>query len=154
MAGVLVRPAGEAGELEIALGQVPEQARLELPKGFVLPGEAPDDAMARVLEAEIGSRPASSGEVLSEGYTYDSRQTDHAWVEGRAYLLVSGDGSAPDTFTSSENYEEIAWRPFDSETVNRLPAHQARFAREAAKGMVAAGILSGDLADRVLARTG
>ena len=91
---------------------------------------------------------------MFEGYTYDPRQTDHAWVESRAYLILTQDEDAPDTFVAPDNYEEVKWSPLDSDVVNRLPARQARFVREAVPRVVEASVLTADQAESLLAKTG
>ncbi|MHC4451313.1 MAG: phosphotransferase [Planctomycetota bacterium] len=155
VAGVVVRPEVDTGGCEILVGRRPETTGLELPEGFVLPGENPQNALVRVVEKDTGWEPASAGsEVVFEGYTYDPRQTDHAWVESRAYLILAQESDVPDTFAAPGNYEEVRWSPVDSDVVNRLPARQARFVREAVPRMVAAGVLAKDRAEALLVKTG
>ena len=91
---------------------------------------------------------------MFEGYTYDPRQTDHAWVESRAYLIVEKETDTPDTFNSSGNYEEVKWMPLNSDTVNRFPARQAQFVRDAVRQMIVEDVLAADQAELMLAKTG
>jgi ADP-ribose pyrophosphatase YjhB (NUDIX family) len=154
VAGVLIRPACESGELEVVLGQEPDQTRLELPKGFVLPNEDPADGIERVLETETGSRPAGSAEVLFEGYNYDPRQTDHAWVETRALLFLDAEGQLPDLLVPGGDFEEIKWWPLDADTINRVPSGQAVFLRAAVRRLTETGRLQSAAAESLLASTG
>jgi ADP-ribose pyrophosphatase len=152
--GVLVRAVGAAGSLEVALGQEGDQGRLELPKGFVLPGEDPEAGVRRVLEAETGCCPSSPGEELSAGYAYDPRQTDHAWVETQALLFLDEEGSLPDLLVPGGDFEEIKWWPLDATTINRVPSTQALCLRSAVQRLTETGRLVHDIAQVILERTG
>jgi ADP-ribose pyrophosphatase len=154
VAGVLVRPAGEPGKLEVVLGHEPDETRLHLPKGFVLPGEDVDQAIGRVLEAETGSGPTVPGEQLFEGYTYDPRQTDHAWVETRALLVLDAESAFPDIFVPGGGFEEVKWWPLNASTINRVPSSQAAFLRTAVERLTETGRLDRAAADSLLASTG
>jgi hypothetical protein len=82
---VVVRNGAVAGELDLLLGRIGEGGELSLPIGFVASGEPSETAMARVLEGKTGWRPEpGTGDVVFEGYSYDARQTDHAWIEIQA----------------------------------------------------------------------
>jgi len=154
IAAVVVRASTVTGAPEILLGTADESQTLDLPKGFLLPGEEAEVGLRRVLEAETGWANSVVGKVVSEGYVYDARQTDHAWVESRAYLVTTNAGEAPDLFNPTDHFEEVGWWPLDSETVNRIPSGQASMIHGALEKMKEAGRLDGDLADRLLATTG
>jgi ADP-ribose pyrophosphatase len=154
VAAVLVRPAGETGELEVALGHRPGEARLELPKGFVLHREDPGSGIRRVLELEAGIRPSDAGLLLFEGYTYDPRETDHAWVETQVFLFFDAERAWPDLLAAGGDFEELMWWPLDPETFNRVPSTQARFLRAAVKRLVELGRLEQAAAKSLLESTG
>jgi ADP-ribose pyrophosphatase YjhB (NUDIX family) len=155
VAVTLVRTNESTGQLEILLGNKEEGQDLELPKGFVLPGEEPDAAVVRVLESETGWRPSNvESEVVFEGYTYDPRQTDHAWVESRVSLIVAGSDLRRSTFRPGGEFDEVKWWPLDAETINRVPSGQARFVRESLTKLMAAGRMEKALAESLLAATG
>jgi len=155
VASVLVRSQRHTRSCEILVGRRPEQTGLELPEGFVLSGEKSQDAIVRVVRKDTGWEPRTRGfGVVFEGYTYDPRQTDHAWVESRAYLIVEKETDTPDTFNSSGNYEEVKWMPLNSDTVNRFPARQAQFVRDAVRQMIVEDVLAADQAELMLAKTG
>ena len=154
VAAVLVRRGAAAGELEVALGQEAGETRLELPKGFVLPGESPTAGILRILADEAGVRSAGTGEVLVEKTSFDPRQTDHAWVETRVHLLFDERGELPDVLAAGGDFDTLEWRPLDPETVNRLPSEQAGFLRLAVERLSAAGRLEAAAARSLLASTG
>ncbi len=152
---VVVRTGGTEGELDILLGRIGEGGDLSLPQGFVAPGEHRETAMARVLEGTTGWRPEpGTGDVVFEGYSYDARQTDHAWIEIQTRLFHLGDGSGAFRFRPGNDFEEIEWRRLDARTVNRLPSNQARLVREAVKRLRESGSIDKELAVSLLAKTG
>ncbi|HEX6886018.1 MAG TPA: NUDIX domain-containing protein [Planctomycetota bacterium] len=154
VAAVLVRPGAVRGELDVVLGREPGEARLELPKGFVLPGEEPGAGLLRILAAEAGLRPGAPGEPIAEAYTFDARQTDHAWVETRVFLLHDEAGVLPDVLAVGGGFDTLQWWPLNAETVNRVPSDQARFLRTAVERLAATGRLEAARARSLLARTG
>ncbi len=152
---IVVRTGASAGELDILLGRIGEDGDLSLPKGFVASGEPRETAMARVLEGKTGWRPEpGTGDAVFEGYNYDARQTDHAWVEIQALLFHFDDGSGPSRFRPGGNFEEVEWRRLDARTVNRLPSNQAGLVREAVKRLRETENIEKALAASLLARTG
>jgi hypothetical protein len=64
---VVLRRHGDTGQVDILLGGREEARQLDLPKGFVRPGEPYEGALARVLEDETGWRPNATGELVFEG---------------------------------------------------------------------------------------
>jgi hypothetical protein len=92
--------------------------------------------------------------VVFEGYSYDARQTDHAWIEIQAHLFHLGDGLGPSHFRPGNNLQEVEWRRLDARTVNRLPSNQARLVREAVKRLRETERIDKALAALLLAKTG
>ena len=93
-------------------------------------------------------------EVVFEGYTYDPRQTDHAWVESRVYLLDTEDGAAPESFDPGGEFDEVKWWPLTAETINRVPSGTARFIREGVTALKDSGRMEAAAAESLLAETG
>ena len=153
VAAVLVRATKAGAELEVALGQRSGETRLELPKGFVLPGEEPDDGILRIVANETGVLPAGPGEVIVEESTFDARQTDHAWVETRVFLFFDERGEFPDLLAGGD-FDVLNWWPLDAETINRVPSGQAAFLRTSVERLSAAGRLEPLAAKSLLASTG
>jgi ADP-ribose pyrophosphatase YjhB (NUDIX family) len=153
--GIVTRAGGSTGGLEILLSRNAENGGLSLPKGFVAPDETPEAAVARVLENEIGWRPyPGSGEVILEGYSYDARQTDHAWVEMQARLFHQDDGCKPLRLFAGGKIEDVEWRPLVARTVNDLPSNLARPVREAVKQLRETARIEHAQAMALLAKTG
>ena len=141
-------------DLSVLLGAQEGVSTLELPKGFVLPGEAPDAAIGRVMALETGWQSANADpERVFEGYTYDPRQTDHAWVETRGYVMIVPDEQAPESFTPGGVFDEVRWWPLDAATANRLPAGQAALLKAAVAHLKASARIAADVADAFLAKT-
>ena len=153
MAAAAVVTRGTGTTVELLLGSYEDRAELELTKAFVLSEEKAPAAVLRALDAAAGWRPSVEGEVVFEGYTYDIRQTDHAWVESKAFLFALG-SDAPDRFQAGGLFEEVKWYPLSANTVNQVPSGQARFIREAIERLRDAGTLDDEQAAALLARTG
>jgi len=151
---VIIRTNPETSTLEVLLGKLRSNAAISLPMGFVSRSEATEAALREMLEASVGFQPENEGEVISEGYSYDARQTDHAWIELEARLYNLDAESRLPTLRSSADFEEIEWWPVDPDTVNQLPPSQSRLVREAVRHLMERGIAERDWALGVLAKTG
>jgi ADP-ribose pyrophosphatase len=153
VAATVIR-TGTNGSVEILLGGKEDGRDLMLPKGFVLPDETAEEAVGRVLEKETGWRPKGvKAEVVFEGYTYDPRQTDHAWVERQADLFHCDMDAAPGTFEPGGEFDEVKWWLLDADTVNRVPSGGARFIRETVKKLMETDRMEKSLAEKLLAAT-
>jgi ADP-ribose pyrophosphatase len=154
VAAVAIR-TNRAQELEILLGHEEDETELEMAKGFVHSDETPEKCIQRVLAAETGWAPEKApDEVIFEGYTHDPRQTDHAWVESRVFLIYLGAGSAPESFDPGGEFDEVKWWPLTAEIINRVPSGTARFIREAVTALKDSKRLDAAAAETLLAKTG
>jgi ADP-ribose pyrophosphatase len=150
---LLARKNPDTGSPEVLLGGTEKAVYLDIPKGFVLPDESAEEAVRRVLSQEVGWDAGSAeARLVAEGYTYDARQTDNAWVETRAFLIHSAD--APTLFEPGGEFDEVRWRTLEAETVNRLPADQAVLVRGALPILIEAELMDQEAADRLLGSTG
>jgi ADP-ribose pyrophosphatase len=153
VAAVVARLSAVTGALELLLGSMEESSTLQLPKGFLFPDEDPEAGLGRIMKRETGWRPREAGDVLSEGYVYDARQTDHAWVEQRAYLIPASE-DVPDLFEPSGAFDEVSWWPLNADNARRIPSGQAGQARLAVERLRDSGFISADQAERLLSRMG
>jgi ADP-ribose pyrophosphatase len=153
VAALVVRTSPHSGDLEILLGGRDGSSSLEVPKGFVHPNETAEATLRRVLSQETGWEPRD-GRIspVFEGYIYDPRQTDHAWVESRAFLVLPAD--APSLLAPGGEFDELKWWPLSGETVNRVPSEQARFIRESVRHLMESQLMPETDADFLLASTG
>ena len=143
-----------SGRLDVLLGTGP-QGGLEVSKGFLHDDEAPEDAARRVIDIETGWEcPPAWEPSVFEGYIYDARQTDHAWIETCAYLLDVEPTRRVDEHRPGNPFAEIGWWPLDADTVNRIPTVQAGLVREAVRRLADTGRMDPDEAAELLAATG
>jgi ADP-ribose pyrophosphatase len=153
VAVLAVRANPDTGGPEILLGSREDGVGLELPKGFVLPEETGEEAVRRVLRLDAAWDYADPVDaVVAEGYTYDPRQTDNAWVETKAFLVLPQE--APTLLTPGGEFDEIKWRPLAADEVNSLPSDQARFVRESIERLVDRQLLDVASAEALLVATG
>ncbi|TNF76601.1 MAG: NUDIX domain-containing protein [Acidobacteria bacterium] len=154
VAAVVVR-RNRSDELEILLGQSEDDTELEMAKGFMHPGETSEACLQRVIEVETSWAPEKvPDEVIFEGFTYDQRQTDHAWVESRVFLLDAGKLGAPESFSPGGDFDDVKWWPLTAETVNRVPAGTAGFIRDAVTALKDSNRIDAGAAETLLAKTG
>ena len=133
---IVTRRDSDAGTTDILVGRKVGQHSLSLPKGFVLPDESSHDALLRVLEEETMWRPPSAdGALLHDGYTYDARQTDHAWVTVQAWHLPMDDADVPPLFRPDSQFDELGWLPLTKYTLSDLLPTHATFVRMAQSRM-------------------
>ena len=154
VAAIVLRASSKAASTEILLGGKENERDLALPNGFVLHDEVPEDALGRVLKGQTGRDAPADPEVVFDGYTYDRRQTDHAWVESRAFLFHGLAEEMPGTFEPGGEFEEVGWWPLDSDTVNQLPSDQARFVRKSVTTLIETERLNRSVGEKLLKSTG
>jgi ADP-ribose pyrophosphatase len=154
-AAVVLRVSVDRDHLDLLVGAKEHDGKLWLPKGFVREQESARQAIDRILESETGWRPdAYEEEPVHSGYFYDTRQTDHAWVEMQAFLASVEFEESPRVFQPGGDFETVRWLTADAETINRMPSAEARFVQQAIKQLQREGRIVESAASRVLARTG
>jgi ADP-ribose pyrophosphatase len=113
------------------------------------------DAIGRVMASETGwTADGHTPELVSRGFTYDWRQTDHAWVEGQGYLVQLEDADSASAFEPGGEFDEVRWWPLEADTINRVSSRQVVFIRDAIQKLVDYGLMDAGAAEELLARTG
>ena len=125
-----------------------------IPKGFLLPGETVTAAFHRVIAQDTAWSAVKYIPVeLKSSYTYDARQTDHAWVETTGLLLVGKAEDLPKRFQIESEAEDPMWLFLDADLINRLPPGQARMMSDVVRALADSGHLAADQGERILAAT-
>jgi ADP-ribose pyrophosphatase len=151
---VVTRRNPETDGIELLVGRKAGRVNLSLPRGFVLPGESGIEAATRVVDAETAvCIEVTVNDIIVDGYYYDPRQTDHAWVELTAFVCHSEEKFADVAPSATETFQEIDWRPLSSETINDIDSGGAGLVRRAANCLREAGVLKQNTARRILAET-
>jgi ADP-ribose pyrophosphatase YjhB (NUDIX family) len=148
------RTSAVTGALELLLGSREGEAHLELPRGFLLPDENPERGLLRVMARETGWRPVGTIVPLHQGYAYDPRQTDHAWIEVQEFLLDGQEESVPDLFEPEGDFEDVGWWTLDSSTLNRIPPGQAEAVQRGLTRALEEGRVDVEMAGPLVSRTG
>ena len=151
---VVTRSVAGANGPEILLGAPEASEALVLPSDFVRSHEVAEAAVGRVVEGMAGWRMGLPSEVLSEGYDYDLRRTDHAWIVTSVRHVHVARGGGQDFFRAGTGFESVSWHPLDAATINRIPAPLARHARTAVRALGSAGQMTETAVAAVLAATG
>ncbi len=152
---VVTRSTGESNPIEILVGRREGQTILSLPRGFLFSGETAEQAMSRIALSKVGCQiDFDEEDVMFDGFYYDVRQTDHAWVELRAYLITPKREFRAPVLRSTDAFSEVEWRPLVADTINVISSSGARLVREAVSRLRDAGAMPEAEATRLLERTG
>ena len=131
---VIIRQNSGTSSFDILLGKPKEANTYQFPKGFVPHDQPPEKTIGHILKREFGWQPiAGNEEILSQGFSYDDRQTDHAWVEVTTFLYFYTDADAPTNFSSNREFEEVAWLPLKRDLLESLHPAQVNSVEEAIK---------------------
>ncbi|MFT5424649.1 MAG: ADP-ribose pyrophosphatase [Phycisphaerales bacterium] len=135
-AGVVLRKHDSDDAIDVLVGLKPDGSMLWVPKGFMHPTETGEQALKRVLHAETGWEiECDAIPTVSQGYFYDPRQTDHAWVKIQAFGISVAFEQSPRQFTPGGEFEEIQWARADEKTLSRMAAAEARCVKAAISAM-------------------
>ncbi len=117
---------------DILLGSESSNIGLRLTKAFVLPAEDVGQALQRALQTDTGwQTDFSNSQVIHNGYSYDPRQTDHAWIDSSVHLLHFDFEDAEMSFQPGNQFEDIRWYPLNAATINRMQSAATSFASKA-----------------------
>jgi len=155
VAAVITRENSSGDRVDILLGRRSGVTEYCLPQGFVLPEESTDSAIERILMRETGWAPAAfEGIAIQQGYVYDPRQTDHAWLDVSVMLLHCKFTDTVTNFLPDEDFEEVCWHPLVPDTVNGMTPDQARFVQKAAKRLKEIANINEQQVTELLSKTG
>lgn len=149
---VITRINPEANVPEVVLKRSDHTDVPNLPKGFV--DADVETALTRVFHETTGWCPREQGQLLREGYAYDPRQTDNAWVEleGRLYHLTIDEQSR--SFRPASSSQDVEWWPLEPGTLNSLSSSDAELVRKATRQLAKEGVVERNWAEGILAKTG
>ncbi len=125
---------------------------LSLPSKFVKNGQSPESTIQQKLGSMFYSNlDTKDGELILNGYSYDKRQTDHAWIENHVFHfhenLKTVQGSALKDRCCK-------WIPIQVETINNLPSNQSFQLREVLKGLISKENFNETYLKSLLSQTG
>ncbi len=108
-----------------------------------------------MLEHECGWQPHQlEADIIFEGCSYDARQTDNAWVEIHIFRFHCEDDEVPPFFHPGGEFEEVAWCPLSTQTINDVHHGQAQFIRDVVNRIQEEGRLDEERAQAILSETG
>ncbi len=154
VSSLVFRPTADLLGLEMLAGRQSDDDQLRLPKGLVMLGEDELSAVSRVVREETGLDFGTPNESpVFDGYTYDKRQTDNAWVVLKSYLFFR-EGRDDGALTKGGRFEELKYHALTAEMVNSMASTHAKQVREAIPLLVGEGKLTQEQGDLLLAKTG
>lgn len=149
---VMTRVSDESGELEVLLQQGPEGER-SMPEDFVHFHQNFEGAMNNYLrKIAAPALCCATAQVLHEGYLYDARQTDHAWIHAISYHFHLA-GEQPE-LRSTVPGGVLKWTPLTAELINEFPSGTAAMLRKAVAALQASNAIDGAAAALLLKHTG
>jgi len=104
-----------------------------IPGGMVDPGEQITRTLARELQEETGADvPMSNAEIVYQGYVDDPRNTDNAWMETTARVLLLNDQQAEQlTLRAGDDARAVQWMDLNPENLGNLYASHSDFVARA-----------------------
>ncbi|MEO1260358.1 MAG: phosphotransferase [Bacteroidota bacterium] len=112
-------------------------------------GESFQEAIIRSEEKINFQWTAFYHQQMHEGYFYDHRQTDHAWVDAKAYSVFITDES----ILRREQSADFKWRPVNHQLINGLHSNYANLLRNSLKELHADGLFADQHILNILEKT-
>jgi ADP-ribose pyrophosphatase len=88
---------------------------------------------------------------IHEGYLYDSRQTDNAWIEAKAFLLFKEMNDSDDGYSLESKFN---WKILESSLINGLHSSYATLLREALEHILKEKLAAEAPVKKLLDKTG
>ena len=138
--------------LEILLTER-EADNFDLLENFVKFKETFEHAAERVLRKKVQVVPdQGNARIIHDGYLYDYRQTDNAWVAAKAFLFhLERDPSIETDETQAPTTRMI---PLTPELVNDFSTSKASLIRKALEVLLDQKLIKEEIADLILRKTG
>jgi hypothetical protein len=112
-------------------------------------GESFEEAMKRAQAKTRIHLTSTYIHPLFEGYFYDYRQTDNAWVEAKAFLIFLEERDPP----GEHAHETLQWKRIDHQLINGLQPGYANLLRSAIQHLYDEGIHQDDFILKILEKT-
>jgi ADP-ribose pyrophosphatase len=125
---------GSTGDtMELLLGKNSDSNFLWLPTGFVLNNQDPKKEIHRVILNKFGWMPDMDAGIIHQGFSYDPRQTDSAWIDMTSFLFQVKREEIPVEFNDDRSFDEVSWWPLTTELIKSLNPSQVPFLKQAEK---------------------
>jgi ADP-ribose diphosphatase len=150
---LLTRINSETNQVEVLLVET-NDGLLSFQQNFINFDEQTEEVVETYLDRTTGiSLNPQGASVLHEGYLYDARQTDNAWIHATSYLFhldedVLSEPPALDGGTA------LHWKTMTPELVNQFTASHASILRNAMQSLFEQGIIDESTASFILKQTG
>lgn len=123
--GVIIKAGKESNSYDILLGSRGDSSSFWLPRGFVLHDQSNESAIQEAIRSEFGfDCDGLPVEMIYKGFSYDERQTDHAWVEITSFLFCCVDENCPKYFNHDRKYDVVDWHTLNSNSLDTIHPSQ------------------------------
>jgi ADP-ribose pyrophosphatase len=121
---------------------------------FINLNQTQEEAIQRLFQnkLKIDSKIAKKVNVF-DGYLYDSRQTDHAWIQAHCVAYFMPFDIVRDTFTIEES-SELKWRKIDTEIINKMPSSHAMIIRNSIEKLNSNDLISDEITNALIKLSG
>ncbi len=140
-----------SGDTEILL-QIDSSDDVLLPEKFIKRIETLESTKKNLLgEFFLTENRIINSKLIHEGYLYDRRQTDNAWLNANCYLLLVDELEMESDTTIASKFK---WEIVSTELINQLPASRAELIRIAIDHLSKDGLIDITSAQEILKETG
>ena len=150
---LIVRVNPIANDLELLLVEH-NSTSIELLTDFINFNQTQEEAIQRLFQnkLKLDSKIAKKVDVY-DGYLYDFRQTDHAWIQAHCTAYFMPFDIVRDTFTVEEN-SELKWRKIDTEIINNMPSSHAMIIRNSIEKLNSNDLISDKITKALIRLSG
>jgi ADP-ribose pyrophosphatase len=140
-----------SGDTEILL-QIDSSDDVLLPEKFIKRIETLESTKKNLLgEFFLTENRIINSKLIHEGYLYDRRQTDNAWLNANCYILLVDESEMESDTTIASKFK---WEIVSTELINQLPASRAELIRIAIDHLSKDGLIDITSAQEILKETG
>jgi ADP-ribose pyrophosphatase len=149
---ILTRVNPETLDLEILILEKNEAVKLL--STFVDFDQSFETAGEQYLKKDLNLKTdLVKGQVVYDGYLYDFRQTDNAWIVAKAYLVHMKFESIPEIPSVSGMFN-IRWKILNPEFINQFSSSKAALLQNVIQNLLEQKVIDEKLADSLLRHSG
>jgi ADP-ribose pyrophosphatase len=114
-------------------------------------GEKLQEATKRMMDKFGFNLDKLNTKEVHEGYLYDQRQTDNAWIDAKSFVLFLEESI---DYSVKENFANEVWKTINPKFINDLYSSYGYIVRQAVKYIYESSIVKEDFITKILEKTG
>jgi ADP-ribose pyrophosphatase len=149
---IITKSNSETDELEILIHESDDEYTLL--EDFVSSNRTFEEATKHLLKKKYNlGVNATEYLLVYDGYLYDFRQTDNAWIVAQSYSLHLNSNISYDLPDSVGSYN-VRWKSFNPELINEFSSSRALLLRNVIQTLHKNKIISNDMIEAIMKKTG